>query len=175
MKNEIPVNENIVEFVPAIRMLLSGENLKIARLSNNSLNSSFCNDLQSLEKACRFYKPSDTSTWDGRYIYLKETSSPEKIIAAFIAELSALKSKKSTPPKIIIVKNYGVLAVEDTSNKVVTLLDDFEENLKNYSNSLNKLGNESHEMHAKNKKSTDLTSGAFQNKSVLNQKICVVT
>jgi NAD(P)-dependent dehydrogenase (short-subunit alcohol dehydrogenase family) len=175
MKNELPVNENIVEFVPAIRMLLSGGNLKIARLCHNSLNNTFCNDPQSLEKACGFYKPASSPTWDGRYIYLEDTSSPEKIINALIKELSSLKSKKSAPPKIVILKNYGVLAVEDNSYSVTKLMDDFEGNLKNYSESLKKNSGISHEKSAGKEKSKELASGIYQNISILNQKICIVT
>jgi NAD(P)-dependent dehydrogenase (short-subunit alcohol dehydrogenase family) len=175
MNNELPIRENITEFIPAIRMLLSDKNLKIARLRYNSLNSSICDNWKGPEKVAAGLNPESFSLWDGKFIYLDNTSSPEKIINSFIKELTAFRSKNSNPPKIIIIRGYGVLAVDDTASSADLLLDEFESNpeINLYSENSTEAG-----IKAKSIEKTNIReklSFAKQSQNILNQKICVVT
>jgi hypothetical protein len=105
MKNDLPVKENIIEFMPVIRMLLSDANLKIIRLHNNSLVNEFCSDRIMLESAVKPVGLKSFSEWDGKFIYLDETFSPEKILDSFRQELSSFKMKNNEkkPLRVTIV------------------------------------------------------------------------
>jgi len=167
MHKELPVKENIIEFIPVIRMLLSDTNLKIARLKYNSLNRPYCDNRNNLDKAIKNYGTQSFSGWDGKFIFLEDTSSPDKIITSFIRELRKFRTKNPNPPKIILIKDYGVLAVDDNSASADKVMNEFEDLIEG----LNKKGI------GKNKSKGILREmpETGQKKSIIYQKICVVT
>jgi NAD(P)-dependent dehydrogenase (short-subunit alcohol dehydrogenase family) len=170
MKKDLPVNENIIEFIPVIRMLLSEVNLKILQLRYNSLNKPFITSRKNLETAIVHAAGKRHHFWDGKFIYLEETSSPEKIIFSFIKESSAFRSKNLNPPELIIIKDYGVLGIGDTAKTASLVLDEFEEFLQSLA------GSETQSEELK-KKNPAIIPGSekVRNQGILSQKICIVT
>ena len=164
MKTEHPVRENIIEFIPAIRMMLSAANTKITRLLNNDTINQFCEDRKSLEKTFDLIRAQKNSPWDGKFIYLEETATPQDIITSFIRELEDFRAGSSTPPQIIAIKGYGLLAVGRSSHAVSLLLETFE-------NALDSLL--TNEEKPKRKASDENIVPAHPD--ILHQKICIVT
>jgi NAD(P)-dependent dehydrogenase (short-subunit alcohol dehydrogenase family) len=172
MTNELPVNGNIIEFIPAIRMLLSDNSLKVARLQYNSLNKPFCSDRRKFNE---LNIPEVFSYWDGTFIFIDDTSSPDVIIKSFIKELADFKSAHSVTPKIIVIKDYGILAVDENSHLVSNLHSEIEEALAIVSKH-SKSDSSSKQKQAKNSKNPHNSNiGGLPAESILNQKICVVT
>ena len=161
------MKENIIEFIPVIRMLLSDTNLKIARLRSNTMINSFCNDRKKLEKAIKIHNHKYFTRWDGKYIFLDDTSFPAIIITSFIRELEDFRANNSVSPKIVVLKDYGVLAVEDNAVAANKILDDFQK----------LIGGANQKDLNKNKKKVDLIKDTDNeiNLGVLSQKICIVT
>jgi NAD(P)-dependent dehydrogenase (short-subunit alcohol dehydrogenase family) len=170
MKKELPINEDIVEFIPALRMILSDKNLRILSLSYNSSNSKFCNNRSNFEDVALKYIPDENTEWDGKYIFLADTSSPSKIITSFITELAAFKTKNSTFPKLIVIKDYGIVGVHDNAFSVGKLLNEVNEYFEYYNGNSEVLGKKVQKREHKNEH--DELAGK---KSILNQKICIVT
>ncbi len=171
MEKEISVNANIIEFIPSIRMILSDKCLKIVRLQSKTFTMPFCNDLIMLEKAVSTYKPSESALWDGKFLFLNQSSSPEIILKSFIHELNIFKSVNSTQPKVIFIKDYGILASEDHSHAVSQLHEEVESCLLHFLNQ-SKKGISELEVQQENHAKYEYTN-AFP--GILNQKICVVT
>jgi len=165
-KKEPLVKENITEFIPVIRMLLSDTNLKIARLRNSQLISSFSNDRKKLDKVIKSFPQKNLVKWDGKYIFIDETASPEEIITSFIRELEDFRANNSTPAKIIVIKDYGILAVDDTSDGTDILTHEFEKILEG--GDLKGIKTRKNTLVVDNPENT-------ANQNILNQKICVVT
>ncbi len=160
------IKENIIEFIPVIRMLLSDSRLKVARLRNSISINSLISDRKKLEKILKNFALKNFIKWDGKFIFLDETNSPEEIITSFIRELEDFKANNSVTPEMIVIKDYGILAVDDNSAGADFLIGDFE-----------KLTDEIPSQGSKTKRNT-VVSNELQDEakqSVLNQKICVVT
>ena len=164
MKKEIQVNEDIIQFVPVIRMLLSDKNLKITRLAYNTLNSAFCNDRKLLKEVFKSFKPQAQFNWDGTYLYLDDCSSPASLITSFIRELEDFRGKYSKSPKIIVIRDYGVLAVANDPMTADLIMAEFESILG---------GSKKKDAAKKITKANE--AKPEENPGILNQKICIVT
>jgi rhamnose utilization protein RhaD (predicted bifunctional aldolase and dehydrogenase)/NAD(P)-dependent dehydrogenase (short-subunit alcohol dehydrogenase family) len=127
---DLPVNEKITEFVPAIRMILSENQPKITRLRHNSLHRHFYGNRKDFEKAALPFTPDIIVYCKGKYLYIEDSSSPEAIIEDLQKQLPAYKAKNGYNPKIIMIRDYGLLAVEDTAEAAEIALDVYEDLLK---------------------------------------------
>ena len=127
---DLDIAENITEFIPAIRMILSGDQPKIVRLRHNTLHTFFYGDRKRFEKASLPFTPDIIVYCKGKYLYIEDSSSPEAIIATLQKQLPEFEQKNGYTPRIIMIKNYGVLAVEDTADAAEIALDVYEDLLK---------------------------------------------
>lgn len=127
---DLPVNDDVISFLPAIRMILSSETNKVIRLRHNKLVSNFYKNQESFLKASLPFIPDIIVYCKGSYMYLDDTSSPENIIKSFLEQLPGFISKNGYPPKILMIKNYGIIAVEDNVADAETALDVYEDLLK---------------------------------------------
>ncbi len=127
---DIEVQDNIVSILPAIRMILSDENLKIARLRHHNLHANFYKDNNSFKKASLPFTPDIIVYCKGKYIYLEKSSNPDDILTEFKEKLEAFRKSYGYSPKIILIKNYGLVAVEDTAEAAEIALDVYDDLLK---------------------------------------------
>jgi NAD(P)-dependent dehydrogenase (short-subunit alcohol dehydrogenase family) len=173
MKTDLLIKENIVEFIPAIRMLLSEKSLKIARLRNNSLSVPFSTSKEGLIKAIGKLKPTSSHFWDGKYIFVENTESPEKIIKEFKKELADFRLNNSTLPKIVVIRDYGILAIDDDAKSVEGLLDEFDDLILKNDKSPGDADIETKLQKTGKQKKNNLNFP--ENQGIIYQKICIVT
>ena len=126
----LPINEDVKYFLPAIRMILSENNLKVLKIRHNKLISHFYNNEESFSKASLPFTPDIIVYCKGRYMYITDVSTPENIIREFKKKFADFTNESGYPPQIIMIKNYGVIAVGDNSLAAKTTLDVYEDLLK---------------------------------------------
>jgi len=164
MDKELAIKENIVDFIPAFRMLLSSSSLKVTRLLYKEFAAPYINDKDLFDKAVSSFKFSQTALWDGKYVYLSDSKSPEILIDSFINELGKYKSKFQKSPKVIVINGYGILA-SDVSSLAVSILHDEIENclLHSFNNTTKLIG------------AILLEKSKTAQSPLFDQKICIVT
>lgn len=140
-KIETPVNEkpdltatvipdDITELVPAIRMILSADNdLKTIKVTKNKLVDLF------IKSEAEFAKIEFPSTPDvivyckSNYLYA-EGETPAAILAGLEKEIPAFTHKFGYAPKVILIRNYGFIAVGDHAKQAQIVTDVFLDLLK---------------------------------------------
>ncbi len=125
----IEVPAQIVKILPALRMIFSRENVKIAGIRNNPLAQLFLKDAASFAKVALPFIPDQIVYCKARAIYL-EQDQPEAIIAECNTRVNAYEKQYGYMPKMVGLKGYGIIAFEDTWKSVDTMQEVFEDWMK---------------------------------------------
>lgn len=127
---ELPVDKNITEILPALRMILSKDSLKVLKVRHNELISHFYKNKETFTLINRPFTPDMIVYCKADYLYISQSGSPEKIIAALELAVKSFIEKKGYAPKIILIKNIGLIAADDDVQSCEILLDIFEDLMK---------------------------------------------
>ncbi len=139
VENEIPRLDNIENLpynpvmhkvLPVIRMILSEDKPKTIRYRHNSLISQYYKSQQDFQKISLPLTPDMIVYCKTRYLYIEHSSTAEKIIDSFRSQLPRFKNEYGYLPKLIIIKNMGVFAVEDSLSAAEAVLDVYEDLIK---------------------------------------------
>jgi NAD(P)-dependent dehydrogenase (short-subunit alcohol dehydrogenase family)/rhamnose utilization protein RhaD (predicted bifunctional aldolase and dehydrogenase) len=128
--SEIPVQGDVTEFLPAVRMLLSKDELKTLSLRNNSLITHFCKDRESYARVAAPFTPDIIVYCKSEYLYIEESGSPEEVIESLQRQIPAFVAKNGYFPQIVMIRDYGLLAAGDSWQSANTSLDVFEDLMK---------------------------------------------
>lgn len=126
----IEIPDNVVEFLPALRMILSEEKVKSLTIRHSTLHSYFYSSEKDFLKVSRPFTPDIIVYCKAGYLYIEESSTPASIIASLKEKLPEFKKKYGYPPKVILVKNYGLIAVEDNAASAEIALEVYEDLMK---------------------------------------------
>jgi rhamnose utilization protein RhaD (predicted bifunctional aldolase and dehydrogenase)/NAD(P)-dependent dehydrogenase (short-subunit alcohol dehydrogenase family) len=126
----LPIGIEIVQIIPALRMMLSDDDLKVARVRNNSLVAKYYDSEKSFAMIGKPFTPDIIVYCKANYLYLDTTGTPEEILQTAQEQIESFKSKNGYSPKIILIKNIGLVAVEDNAASAETALDIFEDLMK---------------------------------------------
>jgi NAD(P)-dependent dehydrogenase (short-subunit alcohol dehydrogenase family)/rhamnose utilization protein RhaD (predicted bifunctional aldolase and dehydrogenase) len=127
---ELPYNTLLNKVLPAIRMLLSGDSTRVIRYRHNSLISEFYKSQHEYQKISHPLTPDIIVYCKYRYIYIEQASTPERILESFRTQLERFVKEFNFLPKVIIIKDMGVLAVDDSLASADSVLDVFEDLLR---------------------------------------------
>ncbi|MFW6100607.1 MAG: SDR family NAD(P)-dependent oxidoreductase [Bacteroidota bacterium] len=128
--SERPVSRNITEILPAIRMTLSQDDLKVLKIRNNSLIESYLEDEQQFQKIARPFTPDIIVFCKSHYLYINEENDPAKILETFQKKLKAFQEEHGQLPKIILIKHLGIISVDDQARSAETVLTIYEDLIK---------------------------------------------
>ena len=121
---EIPVSEKLIEVLPAVRMLLSDEKLKVATAFNSSWVNGFISTKAAFENGiARPFNPDQMVYCMSEYLFIENSSSPETIIKEAKQKIAEFKSRKGAVPKVIFIQNEGVIVAEGSPVSVEYLKD----------------------------------------------------
>lgn len=121
---EIEVSEKLVEVLPAVRMLLSEEKLKVATALNSSWVANFITSKEAFDKGiAKPFNPDQMVYCLSEYLFIKNNSSVDTIIEEAKAKIADFKTRKSAVPKVIFIQNEGVIVAEDSPVSVGYLKD----------------------------------------------------
>ncbi|MDR2937704.1 MAG: SDR family NAD(P)-dependent oxidoreductase [Prevotellaceae bacterium] len=118
-----------LDTIPAIRMMLSKEGLKTLKVVNNELVNSFINSKENFTKISRPFSPDIIVYCKSNYIYIAEENA-ENILATAEKEIEAYVKKYGYTPKVLLIKNLGLVAVGDNAAGCDIILDVFQDMMK---------------------------------------------
>lgn len=127
---EVEVPTVVTEVIPAIRMIASDDELKTVKVRNNTLIAHFFASRAAFEKVSIPFTPDIIVYCKSKYIYLDEVDSPEATIQQFKAEYKKFVAENNYPPKVLLIKNIGLVSIGDNSAQTDIVLDVFEDVLK---------------------------------------------
>lgn len=121
---EIAISERMTEILPAVRMLLSIEKLKVASAINSSWITKFIFDKTSFKNGLeKPFNPDQMVYCMSEYLFIENNNSTETIIKEAETKIADFKTRKGTVPKIIFIQNEGVIVSEDSAVSVSYLKD----------------------------------------------------
>ncbi len=123
-EKEFPVSEKMVEVLPALRMLLSDEKLKVATAFNSSWTANFISDKNSFTKGIeKPFNPDQMVYCMSEYLFIEKAGSIETIIDEAKIKIADFKNRKGAVPKVIFIQNEGVIVAEDSPVSIGYLKD----------------------------------------------------
>jgi NAD(P)-dependent dehydrogenase (short-subunit alcohol dehydrogenase family)/rhamnose utilization protein RhaD (predicted bifunctional aldolase and dehydrogenase) len=125
--DELPYNPVLNKVLPAIRMLLSEDKPKVIRSRHNKLIAKYYKSQQDFHKISHPLTPDIIVYCKYRYLYIEQSSTPERIFESFKGQLERFRMEYNFIPKIVVIKDFGVLAVEDSFSAAESVLDVFED------------------------------------------------
>jgi rhamnose utilization protein RhaD (predicted bifunctional aldolase and dehydrogenase)/NAD(P)-dependent dehydrogenase (short-subunit alcohol dehydrogenase family) len=123
------IPDESVGIIPALRMIMSPKQVKIARLRNSSLAQHFVSDPKNFERVSLPFTPDEIVYCKPRPLYLGK-SDPEDIIVECRQKTDAYFRQYGYMPKIIGLRGYGIMAFEESAKSVETMLDVFNDWMK---------------------------------------------
>ena len=121
---EIPVAKKLIEVLPAVRMLLSDEKLKVATAFNSSWVANFISNKETFDKGiAKPFNPDQMVYCMSEYLFIENSNSSETIIEEAKIRITDFKNRKGAVPKVIFIQNEGVIVAEDSPVSVDYLKD----------------------------------------------------
>jgi NAD(P)-dependent dehydrogenase (short-subunit alcohol dehydrogenase family) len=113
--------------LPAIRILLSDGKSKVIRYRHNTLISKYYINQQEFHKISLPLIPDIIVYCRSRFLYIEHSSTAEKILDSFKNQLPRFLNEYGYLPKVVIIKDMGVFAIDETCSTAETTLDVYED------------------------------------------------
>jgi NAD(P)-dependent dehydrogenase (short-subunit alcohol dehydrogenase family) len=126
----LPHNNVLHKALPGIRMILSGEKLKVIRCRHNTLIAKYYQSQSEFHKISLPLVPDTIVYCKSRYLFIEQSGTAEKILESFKQQLPRFQNEYGYPPKVIVIRNIGVVAVEDSVSSADAVLDVYEDLIK---------------------------------------------
>lgn len=126
------VDKAITAILPGIRSILSRDSLKVLNVRNNALISHFINNPDRFSVIQGPFTPDIIVYCKPAYIFidLDKNIPADNYLSHFTDKYRKYMKERNHPPKVIILKGIGLVAVEDTAASAETVLDVFEDMMK---------------------------------------------
>lgn len=121
--------QEIVDVLPAIRMMLSADGLKTLKVRNNALVKHFYDTEEAQSKIAKPFTPDAIVYCKSNYIFINDEE-PEAVLAEAAKQIAAFTAKFGYQPKVILIKGIGLVAVGDNAAQCDIILDVFEDAMK---------------------------------------------
>lgn len=117
------------EIVPALRMMLSGNGLKILKVRKNELIKYFYDSPENQKNIARPFTPDAIVYCKSKTIFLNDET-PETVLEEADRIIPAFTEKLGYQPKVLLIKGIGLVAVGDNAKQCDIILDVFEDAMK---------------------------------------------
>jgi len=124
---ELPFNSLMNKVLPGLRIIMSEEKPKVVRYRHNSIISKYYSSQQEFHKISLPLTPDIIVYCKSRYIYVDQSSTPERILDSLKTQLPRFKSEFGYTPKVIVIKDMGLFAIDETCSAAESVLDVFED------------------------------------------------
>ena len=126
----LPYNVVLHHVIPVIRMLLSGEQPGVIRFRHNTLIAKYYNNQQEFHKISLPLTPDMIVYCKSRYLFIEQSSSAVKILDSFRHQLPRFINEYGYPPRVIVIKDMGVIAIDESYFAAEAVLDVYEDLIK---------------------------------------------
>jgi NAD(P)-dependent dehydrogenase (short-subunit alcohol dehydrogenase family)/rhamnose utilization protein RhaD (predicted bifunctional aldolase and dehydrogenase) len=123
---EQSIPNEIIHIMPALRMMFSADTIKVARIRNTHLAAYFTSTAEQFKRVSLPFTPDQIVYCKARALYL-EKGTPEAIIEECRIKTKDFLNRYGYMPRMIGLKNYGIIAFAETSGSAQTMLDVFED------------------------------------------------
>ena len=127
---KLPYNPELFRVLPALRMLMSDDKMKVLRIRHNTLIAKYYQNQQEFQKISLPLTPDIIVYCKSRYLFVEQCSSADRILDSIRHQLPRFRNEYGYMPVIIVIKNSGVIAVENSVASAETVLDIFEDFIK---------------------------------------------
>lgn len=117
------------EVLPAVRMLVSQDELKTLKVRENELIKYFYDNVEHQKMIEKPFTPDAIVYCKSNYIFLNGDT-PEALIEEFQEKLNDFVSQHDYLPKVLLIKGIGLVAVGDHAKQCDIILDVFEDAMK---------------------------------------------
>jgi rhamnose utilization protein RhaD (predicted bifunctional aldolase and dehydrogenase)/NAD(P)-dependent dehydrogenase (short-subunit alcohol dehydrogenase family) len=125
---EIAPSQNVVEILPALRMMLSKKELKTLRVRNNALIAHYTHT-ENQQDLVKPFIPDAIVYCKSNYLFLQQEST-DLILSEAIKEIASFTEKFGYQPKVLLIKGIGLVAAGDNAKQCDIILDVFEDAMK---------------------------------------------
>jgi len=120
----------VQEIIPAIRMMLSGQNgLKTLKIRNNSLIKKYAATKEEFDRIAAPFTPDAIVYCKSKYIYLDYKDS-ESLLKKARKEIDSYVKRNGYTPKVLVIEGVGLVAVGDNAAGCDIILDVYEDAMK---------------------------------------------
>jgi rhamnose utilization protein RhaD (predicted bifunctional aldolase and dehydrogenase)/NAD(P)-dependent dehydrogenase (short-subunit alcohol dehydrogenase family) len=126
----LPYNPILNKVLPTIRILLSAEQPCIVRYRHNSLIAKFYQNQQEFHKISLPLTPDIIVYCKTRYLYIEHSATAEKILDSFRYQLPHFISEYGYLPKVVVIRDMGIFAIDETFAGAEACLDVYEDLIK---------------------------------------------
>jgi rhamnose utilization protein RhaD (predicted bifunctional aldolase and dehydrogenase)/NAD(P)-dependent dehydrogenase (short-subunit alcohol dehydrogenase family) len=119
----LDTNNSCVKILPAIRMITSENSLNIVKIRNNNLIQHFCQDKKHFGLVAHPFTPDMVVYCKANFLYIDKTGTAEQVTEDFKKKAEALRKESGHMPKVILIKNIGMIAVDNNSGCAEIILD----------------------------------------------------
>lgn len=127
----LPYNTLLHKVLPVMRMIFSIDGKpKVIRCRHNSLIAGYYQNQQEFNKISLPLTPDIIVYCKAKYMFIDQAGSPEKILDSLKNQLPRFQKEYGFCPKVIVVKNAGIISIEDSASSAEAVLDVFEDMLK---------------------------------------------
>jgi rhamnose utilization protein RhaD (predicted bifunctional aldolase and dehydrogenase)/NAD(P)-dependent dehydrogenase (short-subunit alcohol dehydrogenase family) len=124
---QLPFNPLMNKVLPVFRMMLSGEKPKVIRYRHNTLIAKYYSSQQEYHKISLPLIPDIIVYCKARYLFIEQSSTAERILDSFRTQLPRFQNEYGYLPKVVIIKDMGIFAIEDNYAAAESVLDVFED------------------------------------------------
>jgi NAD(P)-dependent dehydrogenase (short-subunit alcohol dehydrogenase family)/rhamnose utilization protein RhaD (predicted bifunctional aldolase and dehydrogenase) len=128
--NPLLYNPVLFKVLPVVRILLSEDGVKVIRCRHNTLIAKYYQNQQEFHKISLPLTPDMIVYCKTRYLFIEQSSTAEKILDSIKQQLPRFQTEYGYLPKVIIIKNAGIIAVEDSASSAEAVLDIYEDLIK---------------------------------------------
>jgi len=128
--NDLECKEDITTFLPALRMMITKDQAKTLKVRYNTLIEQFTRNEKQYKSISKPFTPDLIVYCKSNYIYIDHDGKPETILARLEESTKAFNEQHGYMPKVILIKNVGLIAVGDNAKQCETILDVFEDAIK---------------------------------------------
>lgn len=127
---DLPVPDLAAGYLPAIRMLLSEEKPVSAVMHNSSLYRNFDSSEKAFSNASLPFTPDMIVYCKSAYMYIEANESAVAVLDAFRNQLPGFIRKHGFPPRIIMIRDHGIIAVDTNAASARTAMEVYDDLLK---------------------------------------------
>jgi len=124
---QLPCNPLMYSVLPKLRMMLSEVKPKIIKCRHNTLISKYYANQLEFNKISLPLTPDMIVYCRTRYLYIEQSSTAESILESIRTQLPRFKEEYGYLPKVIVIRNAGVFAIDESSSSAEAVLDVYED------------------------------------------------
>lgn len=127
---DLPLHEKAVHVLPAIRMLLSEDKIVTVGIRHNTLIARYYSDHNQFFKVSLPFIPDIIKHCRSKYMFIESEGTAEEIIERFKSQLERFVKEFDFLPKMIMIRDLGLIAVGENPDEVQISLDVYEDLMK---------------------------------------------